>query len=104
MLKVRDRPARVDHRFADRLDHKLLDATGVAGTGTLTDRPGTDQRLIQQRFLVSLGSSDTFYTTAFGLVPFAPDVQAPLPFFGDFGKHIDASSHVLRSFCVMRHG
>src|SRR5262249_41650044 len=71
---------------------------------TRFQRPGTDERLIEQILIVRIGSHEGFQLDPVRLIPEEPAASRGTPFVGYFGKNIEASPDILAALGVVGRG
>src|SRR4030095_5206950 len=100
-------PARMDLGFLQgflHILHDTLDETRLACLIQRCQRPGTDERLIEEILFIGIGHLNATNRTLLCVIPPLPALHGTLPLAWDLGQDVDPRPHILAAFCVMRRG
>ena len=103
VLGVGRDPAGVDLGLFERLQHELADAPDELGSSIVAvrQRPGAQQRLVQQVLLVAVGRHAALDAELLAAVQARPARERRAPLARQLGQHVDARAHVLAALGVV---
>src|SRR4051812_26024503 len=90
--------------FSRSLQHILLDALGESFPTCIVgplQRPSADQSLVQEILVISTGCRKIVHLTLFRAIPVAPSAEVTKPERRDFGKNVDAGSHIFGALRIV---
>src|SRR3954447_13646803 len=84
--------------------HIVLDALGESFPTCIVrplQRPSADQSLVQEILVISTGCRKIVHLTLFRAIPVAPSAEVTKPERRDFGKNVDAGSHIFGALRIV---
>jgi hypothetical protein len=103
VLEVGIDPRRMPLALPSGLDEERVEAIPKGGDFApgFLERPGPEQRLIEERFRRGIGHRPSLFDRPKAGVPGAPSLQAPFPLVRNLGEHGDPRPDVLASLGVV---